>query len=162
MSGTFGGAIVRNLATGAIAGAVAWLLGVPLAQSFLVAIVMLVLGAGRSRLQLHGGAEWPQLSADRDPSVRRELSRLAMEVAGQEGRTTSTATEMLSRLARHRLAQRGIDVSDRGRAESLLGPLAYSVAVEPPDPPLRYYEFERCVIALEGIDHPQPKRERSI
>jgi len=133
-------------------GALVWLIGVSLAQSVLVGAVIMALGAGRSKIEMDSGVVWPILAADRDPSVRRELSRLSMEVAGLDGRTTDHATEYLGRLTRARLERHGVRLTDRSRAESLIGPLAYSVAIETPDPPLRYYEFERCVVALEALD----------
>lgn len=144
--------IFASLVMASLIGAFAWLFGAPITESLLIVALATVLGIGMSKFQLDSGVNWPILVTDRDKSPRRELSRLAMEVAGVEGRTTSNATEYLSRLARARLEAKGVALSNRTQAEALIGPLAYSVALEAPVPPLRHYEFERCVVDLERLD----------
>lgn len=149
------GSFLRSAAFAFSISGMSWLLGVRFGEAVLIAGVTLAIGGGATRLDLERGSTWTALSSGRDPSVRRDLSWLAMEVAGTEGRTTADATGYLSDLTRRRLSRRGVKMSQRQTVESLIGPLAYSVAIEPPTLPLRHVEFERCVQALERLDDPE-------
>lgn len=138
------------------AGAFAWLLGVQLGEAVLVASVVLAMAVGRARLPLDSGVAWPPLTSGRELSGRHDISWLAMEVAGREGRSTADASEYLGDLTRRRLARHGVKLSDHATAESLVGPLAYSVATQPLSIPLRHSEFEACVVALERLNNNPP------
>ena len=133
-------------------GAVAWTIGISLGQSALISLVVLAMIGGYHLLPDVRNLEWPPLEHERTVRARRDVSRLSWALTGTGGMVPMSGVITLERLAADRLALRGIDLSDRSRIATLLGPEMVMILSERPNT-MRYSTFSRCVTALEGLEH---------
>ncbi len=156
--------VLGVLALAVLFGIGAWLIGMQGMPSALLATVVFAAGAGRPALERHAidqrvgrGGVWPPRSSPLVGGTRREVQELSWSFTGRRSTSGQDAVARLRGLARHRLALRGVDLSDptqRERVDALIGSRARLTLSTPEDEPVRHRDVVACLEAIERLAPP--------
>lgn len=149
--------VVWTFVLSAVTAAASWWVGVGWPQVLL--LVSAITTAGAVALALGHVDEDPMLppleATGRSEGTRREVSRLSWSLAGADNRVGDRPYRRLRAIAAHRLALRGIDLTDPAgddAARALLGPVGYQQLVGESWSPPTQRVFADCISLLERLD----------
>lgn len=149
--------VIWTLVLAVLMAGLSWAVGVSWFQSLLLFTGVTTVGAAVLALDhLDDDAQLPPLDpAGRSEGTRREVSRLSWALAGADNRVGDRPYRRVRAIAAHRLAMRGIDVSElsgEGAARALLGSVGYDQLVAETAAPPTQRTFAACLTLLERLD----------
>lgn len=155
--------IAWTVITAVVVSAVAFIIGLSIPLSLLIAVSIVAGGAILTLIDVSQDAVWSNAKVSLRTGARSEISRLSWSLPTYRGRVSEAAAYRLRSFAVGRLALRGIDLDDPDQgpeAEAALGSLAYRVFTSPSTQSVD--TILRCVRALDELDDRNSRDEFGI
>jgi hypothetical protein len=142
---------------GALLTAACWVIGLDLASSLTLAVLVLTLYGLRGLVSGESESWPPEPESAHNTGTRREVARLSWGLHGQDDRVDRWSASRLHALATRRLAERGLDLDDRrneAECRRVLGGAVYDALSLDPNRLPRYSSF---VAALDAVERLTPE-----